>query len=91
MSSEKSASLFEYCAEFANQFSGNDEPKGPTIKSLLDEVDDAELCAALGMAPSNKYHKIKYKTWKHDVSRVLTLAYLCTCAWAEKIATEDVR
>ena len=74
-----SAAVYTSAIDFAKKYAG----KEPTVKDLRPLLGalDTNLRAALGIADDSKYASIKARTWKQDVSRFLTVAYLSHLSW----------
>ncbi len=70
--------LFAAAEIFATKFGSGPEPKIDDVREFTSLVKDEPLRKALGMTSLQKYDKakIKPKTWKADISKQLTLAYL---------------
>ena len=83
LSAGEAARLFEACVEFAHKHGAGDEPKACAIKSLLEELHDQDVRAALRISPASKYVKIKSKAWRQDLTSMMTLAFVCSAAWVE--------
>ena len=76
------ATAFVTCVKFVSEHKQK-EPNAKAIVDLLETIPEVlrDVCE---VTPTDKYAKIKARTWRDDVSKVLTLAFRGYDAWLPK-------
>ena len=79
--------IWEQTQHFALKFSGVREPTREDLLAYISLIVP-ELQYALGITSSEEVEalKIKPRTWRKDVSKILTVAYLAHIAWGSCIS-----
>ena len=77
------ATAFFSCVKFVREHTQK-EPNAKAISNLLQTVPEVlrEMCDVTSI---DKYAKIKARTWRDDVSKVLTIAFRVYDAWLPKL------
>ena len=76
---KQAVDIFTACADFACAYKTK-EPSAKEIKDIMEKIPQ-HLRAACEVSDADKYKKIKAKTWKMDVSKLLTLAFRLYDVW----------